>query len=248
MCAASRTVQSYQEALAIIEENLAGSLDLGGNEYPGLKQRRLTRDDLFGILRIMADLAPTSTLVELDLRCTASTHRPSALLMITMMEDQVADALLSTKNRKKQTGNNLRNQGAGLVAEVLRVHPTLEKLNLRNNVIGNEGGVSLATALAVNSTLQVLNLENNVLDDEVACRLAAALKDNKGLKLKRLWLAENRIGTQGAVELARALRVSSSLEGLFLSGNQLIEEPAGSEFVLALDYNTTLQLLYLAGK
>jgi len=134
------------------------------------------------------------------------------------------------------------------VAEVLRVHPTLEKLNLRNNVIGNEGGVSLATALAVNSTLQVLNLENNVLDDEVACRLAAALKDNKGLKLKRLWLAENRIGTQGAVELARALRVSSSLEGLFLSGNQLIEEPAGSEFVLALDYNTTLQLLYLAGK
>jgi len=101
MCAASRTVQSYQEALAIIEENLAGSLDLGGNEYPGLKQRRLTRDDLFGILRIMADLAPTSTLVELDLRCTASIHRPSALLMITMMEDQVADALLSTKNRKK---------------------------------------------------------------------------------------------------------------------------------------------------
>ena len=55
-------------------------------------------------------------------------------------------------------GNEIRDDGASVLASIVENHPTLRILNLQDNEIGNEGATAFAEMIEKNHTLNDLNL------------------------------------------------------------------------------------------
>ena len=163
----------------------------------------------------------TETLSHL-LRCSTSTRQ----LIDPQMCDRYLDAvechdvrfdlnrivtILKTHNRHSLNlrGNEIGQEGAPALAEVLKVNTSLQSLNLQavNKYIriGQAGAQALAEALKVNTSLQSLNLECNEIDQVGAQALAQALTVNTSLR--RLNLRNNAIGDAGAQALEPLIRL-----------------------------------------
>lgn len=135
----------------------------------------------------------------------------------------------------------------GLFCEGLAANEGLVKLDLENKGLltnkNNKYEVChlLAEAIAKNKTLEELNLSRNELDDNAITILAPALTT-----LKRINLAINNIGPQGAVFIGNQLisDPSSKVEELDVSDNALLE--GASALVSALENNKHLRILKLA--
>ena len=109
-------------------------------------------------------------------------------------------------------------------------------INLDNKGINDAGAVVLAWVNHHNSTLQRLDLSNNTISDAGAVALAQALHNNSTLK----WLDvfNNVITDAEAVALAQAaLRDNSTLDSLYLIGNDGIVEEDTYQLVQALTLN-----------
>ena len=94
------------------------------------------------------------------------------------------------------------------------------------------------------ATLTTLDLNRQKIGDEGARELAERLK--KSTTLTTLHLYGNQIGAEGAKELAEALKMNSTLTTLNLSHNQIGDEGA-KELAEALKRNTALATLNLNG-
>ncbi|KAJ8603909.1 hypothetical protein CTAYLR_009709 [Chrysophaeum taylorii] len=139
------------------------------------------------------------------------------------------------------TANDIGNEGAVAIAAALETNTLLRVLDLSDNNLRARAAASFARMLSVNSTLRALHLSQNpfggaprLLDAAGSCRLSA------------LSLAVTGIADVGAAKIAAALRVTSSLEWLNVSGNNITNHGA-LEIAKALAENTTLRHLALQG-
>ena len=93
---------------------------------------------------------------------------------------------------------------------------------MSDNNIGDEGAKYIADMLVVNKTLQKIYLSNNNISDKGADSIAASLVINKSIR--SIWLRNNKIGDQGAEKLADAFQSNHLFETLGLYDNNKIRK------------------------
>ena len=98
----------------------------------------------------------------------------------------------------------------------------LNKLNLSNIGIKDKGAEMLAEAIKVNITLQDLNISCNEVNSNGVMAISTCLKNNK--TLCKLNISENNMGDQGAEYLAEAIQVNMKLIELDISKNCISKE------------------------
>lgn len=112
----------------------------------------------------------------------------------------------------------------GYIAQVLKRNRTLKVLNLSDNRIDGAGLALLAEALKYNSTLETLDLSNNPCcgaQSEGIAALRTAFTVNTSLK--RLFLSDTNLTTEGAISLAEFLPESKSFLHLDLTNNPAVD-------------------------
>lgn len=92
-------------------------------------------------------------------------------------------------------------------------------------------------------SLQSIGLGGNDIHDEGALHLAKALKVNK--QLKSLGLGGNQVADEGGREIAEMLKVNHTVRKLLLSSN-LLGDNAIENMAEALAFNSGLEMLLLA--
>jgi Ran GTPase-activating protein (RanGAP) involved in mRNA processing and transport len=105
----------------------------------------------------------------------------------------IADELVAASASKCRcldfSRNSLGDEGAQVVATLLRSYPLLEELDVSFNDIGDEGAIALAEALVENSTLTSFSLHSALegsqakpkLQEKGLCHLARAIQHHKAL-------------------------------------------------------------------
>jgi len=110
------------------------------------------------------------------------------------------------------------------IAQVLKRNRTLKVLNLADNRIDGSGLALVAEALKYNSTLETLDLSNNPCCGPLSEGIAALRTTfTVNTSLKRLFLADTGLTTDGAISLAEFLPESKSLLHLDLTANPAVE-------------------------
>jgi len=116
--------------------------------------------------------------------------------------------------------NKINLKGIEQLADALKENnKTIVVLYLGDNNIGDEGAKCIADVLAVNKSLQDIDLSSNNINLEGAKYLADALKEND--TLKELAIDKNNIGNGGAAKLAEALQFNHSIKTLELDFNNI---------------------------
>ena len=105
--------------------------------------------------------------------------------------------------------NDLGDEGASLLKELLQQNKKLKILDLSRNRILTTGGKALADGLVENAALLNLNLLENSLGDEGARAFARVFATNR--TLTHISLADNGISTAGAEAIASSLKHNRSL-------------------------------------
>lgn len=136
-------------------------------------------------------------------------------------------------------------QCALILSNGLFSNSTLQKLYLNDNYISDRGVHSLCRVLAINNrTLKELYLARNGITSKGAEYLAEMLATNR--TLSTLCLYGNRIADDGIQYLTHVLTYSNTtLEYLYLSGNNLITDLSIDYFLKMFEYNQTLRKLHL---
>jgi hypothetical protein len=115
--------------------------------------------------------------------------------------------------------NNINADGAGILADVLKVNRSLQYLRLNDNNISTNGATKIADALKENECLVELELANNNIGCDETMKIAVALEVNK--TLTTLELSANKICDEGAKALADSLIVNMTLKKLTINNNQI---------------------------
>ena len=141
--------------------------------------------------------------------------------------------------------NDIRG-GVVYLAQVLRKNRTLRVLNLSDNNIEQPGLVAIAEALKYNSTLETLDLSHNPcsgpgLEGITTLRTAFALNSH----LKRLFLNDTDLSSEGAIALAEFLPEAKSLIHLDLAENFSIDIAGVMALAVSLKMNRSLRCLDL---
>lgn len=133
--------------------------------------------------------------------------------------------------------------GGVLIARVMEINRTVERLVLPDHDIGDRGALAMADMLRMNSTLRHLDLNGNGITD-IGCKgVADSLYGHDSLQHLALW--GNAIGDEGAKAIAQALQVNRSLTYVGLVGNRIGEEGAKA-LLEAVQMNPMIQSLGLA--
>mmetsp|Transcript_30646 Transcript_30646/g.72511 ORF Transcript_30646/g.72511 Transcript_30646/m.72511 type:complete len:406 (-) Transcript_30646:110-1327(-) len=140
--------------------------------------------------------------------------------------------------------NDVYDEGATKLAEVLRYCPNLRRVNLRTSILEEIGAEQLfrPSALGQCTALTDLDLMNNAFGDVGATHLANALKNCTSLE--NLCLVNNEMRTEGAQSLAEALRSMRSLTWLNLGKNG-VDDKAATALAASLQAHTNLRALSL---
>ncbi|XP_014662797.1 PREDICTED: leucine-rich repeat-containing protein 34-like [Priapulus caudatus] len=206
-------------------------------------------------------LRKTMTLREIDI--TFNGIGPSGLE--TLIEGLLINETLSCI---RMDDNKIGNLGGVLFAQVLQVRPNIQALHLSNTDMGIEGESSkgiphaqenclnrplpvfwltrgnspihMGRLLQVNKGLTEIHLQKCAIADFGVTRLVDALVHNTTLRY--LDLGCNRIGRDGAKELARLLGRNTVLQVLDLCFNR-IEDDGAITLSHVLPNNTSLQAL-----
>lgn len=130
------------------------------------------------------------------------------------------------------------------IAQVLKRNRTLKVLNLADNRIDGAGLALLAEALKYNSTLETLDLSNNPCCGPLSEGIAALRTTfTVNTSLKRLFLADTGLTTDGAISLAEFLPESKSLLHLDLTANPAIETAGILAISVGLRANSLIRCL-----
>ncbi|WVQ77942.1 hypothetical protein IAT38_000022 [Cryptococcus sp. DSM 104549] len=134
--------------------------------------------------------------------------------------------------------------GVNYIAQVLKRNRTLKVLNLSDNGIQPAGLAALAEALKYNSTLETLDLSSNPCcgpSSEGIAALRTAFTVNTSLK--RLFLSDTGLGTEGAIALAEFLPETKSLLHLDLTANPAIDTAGILAISVGLKANKLIRCL-----
>ncbi|KAM0745905.1 RNI-like protein [Meredithblackwellia eburnea MCA 4105] len=142
-------------------------------------------------------------------------------------------------------GNDIKN-GVTYISQVLKRNRTLKVLNLSENKIDVQGLVSIAEALKYNSTLETLDMSLNPccgpgLEGITALRAAITINSN----LKRVFLNNTDLSSEGAIALAEFLPEAKSLIHLDLTGNFDIDIAGALALSVSVKMNNTIRCLDL---
>ncbi|CAF0898511.1 unnamed protein product [Rotaria sordida] len=138
--------------------------------------------------------------------------------------------------------NRISAIGARELADMLHVNTTLTHLELTSNSIGDSGVIAIARALQENRTLQALNLSQTDMTLDGVQQLANMLELNTTLKVLRI--KHNDLGDEGVMIIARALTRNSTLSTLDLSTNNVTHIGANAmAFVLQQDETALSSLI-----
>ncbi|KAK0548687.1 hypothetical protein OC845_003476 [Tilletia horrida] len=150
-------------------------------------------------------------------------------------------ALLTLDLKSNDIGN-----GVAYLAQALKKNRTLRVLNLSDCNIDVTGLMAMADMLKYNATLETLDLSHNqccgpTLDGIATLRTAFTL--NFGLK--RLFLSDTDLSSEGAICLAEFLPEAKSLIHLDLTENYEIDIAGVMALAVSLRMNTSLRCLDL---
>jgi Ran GTPase-activating protein (RanGAP) involved in mRNA processing and transport len=120
------------------------------------------------------------------------------------------------------------------------------ELWLYNTQITSQGALILSNGLYNNKTLIRLYLNDNCIHDQGVHSLSRILSINNST-LKELHLARNGITNKGAQYIAEMLNTNRTLITLNLYGNQIADYGIKYLTHVLTYYNTTLEYLYLSG-
>lgn len=159
----------------------------------------------------------------------------------------------STLAKLHLQSNSITKVGAGYLAKMLRINPTMRKLGLDYNKIGNEGVKLLSLALSSNSEstassngspLIALYLDENCITDEGIYYLADMLKVNR--TLTGLALGRNDISDLGVQKLIQTLiDYKTAIIGINIFSNKKITDKSVDIFVELFDQDRKFKLYKL---
>jgi len=144
-----------------------------------------------GVENLMKDLKFNKTVEHLILEHNQITGE-GAKILANHLQAKTLDNI-------KSMYDQITNKGAKVLLDGLKLHSTLQQLDLDNCRIGNEGAKALAEMLKNNSTLECLFLTNNQIDDEGGLAFLDGLRTNT--KLNHLGLMANKVTDKFAIEL-----------------------------------------------
>ncbi|XP_074549842.1 leucine-rich repeat-containing protein 34 [Halichoeres trimaculatus] len=170
---------------------------------------------------------------------------------VQRLNDKDVFALLKcVRNNKSVTGldfkyNNITDEGAGDLADLLQESPGLTSLDLKFNDIQTDGAEVLAKSLQSNSTLLSLSLSGNKIKNRGAMHLASMLQVNS--TLKELELADCDLATPSVIAFAIVLKSNNTLRSLDISRPLLFshQEEWAVHFSEVLALNSSLVELHL---
>ena len=127
-------------------------------------------------------------------------------------------------------GNEITDDVADDIAEVICKLPVLENLQLNNNAFGTVGIQAICKSLQHNGALKYLQLDNVGITEEVANDIAVVIDSNP--LLDYLYLGGSRLQNVGALTILKSLKDKQHFKALGLDSNCI------SQDVEVLDYIT----------
>lgn len=178
-------------------------------------------------------------------------HRQTEGQAIAILQAKRAQRMLSSMSRVGSLltldlkSNEIRG-GVVYLSQALKRNRTLKVLNLSDNGIEITGLVSIADALKCNSTLETLDMSHNPcsgpgLEGITTLRTAFTLDSN----LKRLFLSDTDLSSEGAIALAEFLPEAKSLIHLDLTENHQIDIAGVMALAVSVKMNRSLRCLDL---
>lgn len=143
--------------------------------------------------------------------------------------------------------NPIGPEGGALLGAMLSQNTTIETLDLVNTGLLDAGVEALFAGLSQNRTLKTLYLDANGLSARAAKAIATyfqRLADSGEKGLTGLFLGINRLGCEGAIVLAEALKNYGQLERLDVGANRVEQDGLGAVLAMA-QANPSLQYLGL---
>ena len=139
--------------------------------------------------------------------------------------------------------NEIDEEGASHIAELLNSTSTVSLLWLNGNPIGDKGLQNICDALKQNKILKELGVADCGMTDTGVASLADALHTNN--MLETLNIRFNQISEEGASHIAKVLNSTGVLSSLRLSNNPKIGDKGLQSIFDALKQNKTLKELII---
>ena len=89
--------------------------------------------------------------------------------------------------------NNIGDEGAIILADILRYNNTVQKINLGHNNIGDEGAIAIAHMLRSNTSIREIDLRGNNIGKEGAIALADMLRYKRVQSLPVGFVSSQRV-------------------------------------------------------
>ena len=140
--------------------------------------------------------------------------------------------------------NEIHEEGASHIAEVLDNTNIVSRLRLYRNPIGDEGLQTIFNRLKQNNTLKTLNVSYCDMTDAGVPSLAEAMNINT--TLESLDICDNPIGDKGLQTIFNGLKQNNTLRFLNVSHCGMTDAGVPS-LAEAMNINTTLERLYIDG-
>lgn len=232
----------------------APDLRLNGNGVPELREARLTDADAVAVATVLAQRNPFTTL---DLSFNALGGKAADALGKLLSTDRVLEVLDLSENdlteaavealcaglkgntalrELRLSGNRIRGPGGMLVAEMLQVNNSIQRLYLANCELTTDSLVALSTVLHTNERMMVLDVQRPLIPcpmDAPSSHLSQMLKVNT--TLVELDISKSNLRDFGLQLIAEELHragSSSALQLLRAKANHL--QLVADDCVLAL--------------
>ena len=140
--------------------------------------------------------------------------------------------------------NNINEEAADDLASILFQNTKLQQLYLNGNQLQTVGALKIAKGLRNTLNLIAVNLSHIIISKETSDEIATVLLHND--KLQELHVGESNLQVDGAINISKSLKCTSSLTENKPNDISITEE-AVDDIAAVLLHNTNLQKLYLDG-
>ena len=141
--------------------------------------------------------------------------------------------------------NDIGEEGASHIAEMLSKTRIVRNLSLKNNPgISDAGATLIAKSVKQNNVLKTLSLSKCGITSKGTKDIAVAITEHPSLK--RLLIHNNAFGDEGVAHLAEGLKHNQTLKYLDIRSCD-ITDTGVALLADALCINTTLKVLYMSG-
>ena len=141
---------------------------------------------------------------------------------------------ISNLKRLNIRGNNISDEAANDIGDVLSHNTKLEELNLSCNSLQAAGAIKVFNSMKEIVTLKKFSISKNSITDEAIPYLVPILCHNTNLE--EIDLSYNRLQTVGIVKVLKGLKDILSLK-LLKVGNDYITDEAASSILAVLSHN-----------